>query len=477
MGGNYNISLGQMKAALCCIYEKINSLFTRVEVIETTIDNGGGGGGSTIPTDNIWEAKGDLAVGTGPDTAARLGVGADGEILVADSTEPTGLKWIINSGGGGGGTDVATDVIFDAKGDIPVGTGPDTAVRFPVGADGHYLTADSTEPTGLKWIASGGGGGGGTDVATDVLWNAKGDLAVGTGPDSAGRLAVGTNGQILCVDSTTATGIKWANATQSTTVANDTIFDAKGDLPVGTGADTAAKLPAGSNGQILCVDSTTATGLKWGNPSQATTVANDTIFDVKGDLPVGTGADTAARLGAGSNGQVLCADSTTATGLKWGNLPTVTTVANDAIFDAKGDLIVGTGPDASVRLPVGTNGYVLMADSADPNGVKWSLNYTDASIITTSATSIVLNDTNCWPAIIRCTSNSGIIATLQASQTNYGRYWILRQVGLGIISVSASNSGAQAVTRNGFFQSAGQNTSMSCVLVSPNTVDLEGGVA
>ena len=45
-------------------------------------------------------------------------------------------------------------------------------------------------------------------------------------------------------------------------VAN-TIVDAKGDLLTATASDTPARLAAGSNGQVLTVDSTTSTGLKW----------------------------------------------------------------------------------------------------------------------------------------------------------------------------------------------------------------------
>lgn len=55
----------------------------------------------------------------------------------------------------------------------------------------------------------------------------------------------------------------WAAASGSGSVATDTIFDAKGDLPVGTGADTAAKLTVGANDTILMADSGQATGLKW----------------------------------------------------------------------------------------------------------------------------------------------------------------------------------------------------------------------
>jgi hypothetical protein len=47
------------------------------------------------------------------------------------------------------------------------------------------------------------------------------------------------------------------------TAISNTVFDAKGDLIVGTAADTVGKLTVGTNGQYLQADSSTATGLKW----------------------------------------------------------------------------------------------------------------------------------------------------------------------------------------------------------------------
>src|SRR5690606_1659314 len=39
----------------------------------------------------------------------------------------------------------------DSKGDLIVGTGDNTTTRLPVGANGQLLTADSSQPAGVKW--------------------------------------------------------------------------------------------------------------------------------------------------------------------------------------------------------------------------------------------------------------------------------------------------------------------------------------
>ena len=70
-------------------------------------------------------------------------------------------------------------------------------------------------------------------------------------------------------------------------------------------------------GDITAV--TAGTGISVGGTSGAVTITNDmaTTIDAKGDLIAGTGADAYARLAVGTNGQVLTADSTASTGMKW----------------------------------------------------------------------------------------------------------------------------------------------------------------
>jgi hypothetical protein len=76
----------------------------------------------------------------------------------------------------------------------------------------------------------------------------------------------GTTGQVLAKASGTDLDFSWVAQDDSNAIQN-AIVDAKGDLIGATAADTPARLAVGTNGQVLTADSTASTGLKWATPS------------------------------------------------------------------------------------------------------------------------------------------------------------------------------------------------------------------
>lgn len=77
-----------------------------------------------------------------------------------------------------------------------------------------------------------------------------------------------------------------------------------------------ADLKGGTTGQVLSKASGTDLDFTWVAQDDSNAIQN-AIVDAKGDLIAATAADTPARLAVGTNGQVLTADSTASTGLAW----------------------------------------------------------------------------------------------------------------------------------------------------------------
>ena len=100
-------------------------------------------------------------------------------------------------------------------------------------------------------------------------------------------------------------------------------------------------------------DVVAGSGLAGGGTSGAVTLTVDT--DAKGDLIVGTGADTATKLSVGTNTYVLTADSSTTSGLSW-----VAPTTGDITGVTAGTAISGGGSSGTVTVNVNVETATLL---------------------------------------------------------------------------------------------------------------------
>ena len=227
--------------------------------------------------ENIIDAKGDLIVGLADDTPDRLAVGTDGQILIADSAETSGVKWGAASGTGDmlaatyDPTAVAGDV-FDMDNMVETATN-------------KILTAAERAEIAANTAAS--------HAAVTVSDSAEIDFTL-TGQDITASLIASSIDETKLDASVNASLDLGDSASQPghTHVASDvTDFDTEVSNNTDVAANTADRHDAVSIAASGGRDYVTISGTQ-----QLTLHTVDLTADVSGDLPVadgGTGASDA----------------------------------------------------------------------------------------------------------------------------------------------------------------------------------------
>ena len=196
------------------------------------------------------------------------------------------------------------------------------------------------------------------DRASDVAFNmpltaltnpmtTAGDVIVATTDGVPARVAIGTNGQVLQSNGTTAV---WATLSYLT---NPMTTD--GDLIVGGASGVPSRLAKGTDAQVLTIVSG---GVAWADATGGTG-GFENPMTTAGDLILGGTAGAATRLAIGTTGKVLTSNGTTAT---W-EAP-ATGFSNP--MTTLGDIITADTGGTAKRVGVGSEGQILKVVSGEP---------------------------------------------------------------------------------------------------------------
>ena len=203
------------------------------------------------------------------------------------------------------------------------------------------------------------------------------------------------------------------------------------------------------------------------------TTPDDTDYVKDGAAAIrtlGSAIDTSlVDLKGGTTGQVLAKASGTDMDFTWSSVDPLT------ILDAKADLITATAADTPARLAVGTDGQVLTADSSTSTGLKWAAagaSFVGASATHSSATSSSNNTYTQIPFDNEIYDTDGMHSNVTNNSrftipTGKGGYWLITaliqwadsQVGVRLIRLYVN--GVATAEYSGLITSAVGNTGLN----------------
>lgn len=212
-----------------------------------------------------------------------------------------------------------------------------------------------------------------------------GDLFVGSG-NTVFKLPVGTDNFVLTADSTAGYGLTWKSTAATGITTLNSLTSNFQYFEVGTSGNSFNISSSGSTHTFnIPIAGTGATGLV-STLAQSfagiKTFTNDVVLSSStASISTSSGALTVTG-GVGIGGSLFVTSAANVSGIILNNSVitsgtwagnTITAYYGGTGYNSytKGDILVGSG-NTFIKLPVGTNGYVLGADSSRPSGIGWT---------------------------------------------------------------------------------------------------------
>jgi hypothetical protein len=275
--------------------------------------------------------------------------------------------------------------LIAAKGDTLAGTGANSLVKVAVGADGQVLTADSTQTAGVKWAP------GGLGSSADASSTVKGITKLSVDPATATNpIAVGVNDPTYTGHAPLASPAFTGTPTVPTAAAADNTTKAASTAYVRGEVSTEATARSNADALLAPLASPALTGTPT-VPTAAggtnTTQAASTAYvrgEVSAEATARSNADAllAPLASPAFTGNPTVPNQTTGDNTtKAANTAFVQTASGllipKSLGTTKGDTIAFTGSGVPVRKAAGADGQLLQADSTQSDGLAWAYSPAD----------------------------------------------------------------------------------------------------
>ena len=134
---------------------------------------------------------------------------------------------------------VVLPTLLDARGDLIVASAADAPGRLAVGADGQVLLADSTQPLGVKWgsVPGGGSGSASTEIERFTATASQTAFTLSATPDDAATIRVFKNGLLLVLTTDYTVSGATVTLTSGATTGDAVAVIYDGTAPAGGTAD------------------------------------------------------------------------------------------------------------------------------------------------------------------------------------------------------------------------------------------------